>query len=82
MGLLQIKDLLDAPDFDLVAALQSHRAELQARIERLQALMHTVDSTIMHIVGEVEMSKKQLFTGFSEEKQKQYEAGDRQRPAL
>jgi DNA-binding transcriptional MerR regulator len=74
LGLLQIKDLLDSPEFDLVTALQSHREELQARIERLQALMHTVDSTIMHLVGEVEMSKKQLFTGFSEEKQKQYEA--------
>ena len=74
LGLLQIKDLLDAPDFDLVAALQSHREELQARIERLQALMTTVDSTIMHLVGEVDMSKKQLFAGFSEEKQKQYEA--------
>ena len=74
LGLLQIKDLLDAPDFDLVAALQSHREELQARIERLQTLMHTVDSTIMHLVGEIDMSKKQLFSGFSEEKQKQYEA--------
>jgi DNA-binding transcriptional MerR regulator len=74
LGLLQIKDLLDSPDFDLVTALQSHREELQARIERLQALMHTVDSTIMHLVGEIDMSKKQLFTGFSEEKQKQYEA--------
>ncbi|MBI1259241.1 MAG: MerR family transcriptional regulator [Chloroflexi bacterium] len=74
LGLLQIKDLLDAPDFDLVAALQSHRAELQTRIERLQALMTTVDSTILHLVGEIDMSKKQLFAGFSEEKQKQYEA--------
>ena len=73
LGLLQIKDLLDSPDFDLVTALQSHREELQARIERLQALMTTVDSTILHLVGEVDMSKKQLFAGFSEEKQKQYE---------
>jgi DNA-binding transcriptional MerR regulator len=74
LGLLQIKDMLDSPQFDLVTALQSHREELQARIERLQSLMTTVDSTIMHLVGEVDMSKKQLFTGFSEEKQKQYEA--------
>ena len=74
LGLLQIKDLLDSPNFDLVTALQSHREELQARIERLQALIHTVDSTILHLVGEIDMSKKQLFAGFSEEKQKQYEA--------
>ncbi len=74
LGLLQIKDLLDSPEFDLVTALQSHRDELQGRIERLQALMHTVDSTIMHLVGEVEMSNKQFFAGFSEEKQQHYEA--------
>src|SRR5690348_1905115 len=73
LGLLQIRDIIDSPEFDLVASLRSHRAELQTRIERLQALMITVDSTIMHLVGEIDMSKKQLFAGFSEEKQKQYE---------
>jgi MerR family transcriptional regulator, thiopeptide resistance regulator len=73
LGLLQIKDIVDSPDFDLVSALQSHRHALQTKIDRLQNLVQTVDSTIMHLVGEVDMSKKQLFAGFSEEKQKQYE---------
>ena len=73
LGLLQIKALLDHPDFDLVESLQMHRAALQTKIERLQTLVQTVDSTIMHLVGETDMSKKQLFSGFSEEKQKQYE---------
>jgi DNA-binding transcriptional MerR regulator len=76
LGLLQIKDVLDSADFDLVTALQSHRVVLQERIERLQSLVNTVDSTIMHLVGEVPMdNKKKLFEAFSisEEKQKQYE---------
>ncbi len=73
LGLLQIKDVLDAPDFDLVDSLQGHRDALQARIDRLQTLVHTVDSTIMHLVGEVKMSTDQIFSGFSEEKQQQYE---------
>jgi DNA-binding transcriptional MerR regulator len=76
LGLLQIKDVLDSPAFDLVSALQSHRVVLQERIERLQSLVNTVDSTIMHLVGEVPMSNnKKLFEAFnlSEEKQKQYE---------
>jgi DNA-binding transcriptional MerR regulator len=72
VGLLQIKDILDSPSFDLVTALQSHRDELAQRIERLQHLMNTVDSTIMHLVGEVNVSDDQFFAGF-EEKQKQYE---------
>ncbi|MFN8448285.1 MAG: MerR family transcriptional regulator [Anaerolineae bacterium] len=73
LGLLQIRDIVDSPDFDLVAALQSHRGILQERIDRLHSLIQTVDSTIMHLVGEVDMSQEQLFAGFSEEKQKQYE---------
>lgn len=73
LGLLQIKEIVDSPEFDLVTALRSHRHALQARIDRLQSLIETVDTTIMHLVGEVEMGKKHLFAGFSEEKQKEYE---------
>lgn len=73
LELMQIKEILDSPDFDLVAALRSHRTVLQEKITRLQNLVNTVDSTIMHLVGEVPMSKKRLFEAFSEEKQKEYE---------
>ncbi|GAB4470890.1 MAG: transcriptional activator Mta [Anaerolineae bacterium] len=73
LGLLQIKQIIDSPGFDLVTALRSHRRALQEQIDRLQGLISTIDSTIMHLVGEVEMSKKSIFAGFSEEKQKQYE---------
>ncbi|MCC6617180.1 MAG: MerR family transcriptional regulator [Anaerolineae bacterium] len=73
LGLLRIKDVLDSPDFDLLAALRSHRSVLQAKITRLQDLIGTVDSTIMHLAGEVEMSKRQMFSAFSSEQQKDYE---------
>jgi MerR family transcriptional regulator, thiopeptide resistance regulator len=73
LELAQIKDILDNKDFDLVEALRSHRAVLQQKTERLRDLIKTIDSTILHITGEVKMSKKQLFKGFSEEKQKEYE---------
>jgi MerR family transcriptional regulator, thiopeptide resistance regulator len=53
LGLLQIKEIVDHPDFDLVAALREHRHALQAKIDRMQTLIHTVDSTIMHLVGEI-----------------------------
>jgi DNA-binding transcriptional MerR regulator len=72
--LKQIKEILDSPDFDLVTALRSHRNVLQEKITRLQNLVRTVDSTIMHTTGEVKMAKKKrLFEAFSEEKQKDYE---------
>jgi DNA-binding transcriptional MerR regulator len=73
LGLLQIKEIVDSPDFDLVSALRTHRHVLQEKVRRLQNLIDTVDSTILHLVGEVGMSKKQLFAGFGDEKQKQYE---------
>jgi DNA-binding transcriptional MerR regulator len=73
LGLLQIKEILDDPGFDRVAALQSHRQAMQAKIERLRTLIETVDNTIRHLTGEVTMSKKKIFQGFSEEKQKEYE---------
>lgn len=73
LELMQIKEILDSPDFDLVAALRSHRAVLQERSRRLQKLISTVDSTIMHLAGEVDMSKKRMFEAFSDEKQKYYE---------
>jgi DNA-binding transcriptional MerR regulator len=71
--LLQIKEILDSPDFDLMSALRSHRTVLQDKIVRLKNLINTVDSTMMHVTGEINMSKKRLFEPFSEEKQKEYE---------
>jgi DNA-binding transcriptional MerR regulator len=74
VDLPQIKAILDDPDFDVVTALQQHRAALQTRMDRLQTLVQTVDTTILHHLGEVNMSKQRLFKGFSAEQQKQYEA--------
>ena len=73
VGLLQIREILDNPAFDLLAALQAHRGELEKRVARLQALMQTVDSTIMHLTGAVQVSDSRLFEAFSEAKQAEYE---------
>lgn len=73
LELAQIRDILDSPDFDLLDALRSHRAVIREKMTRLQHLINTIDSTIMHLTGEVDMSGKQLFQGFSDEQQKQYE---------
>jgi DNA-binding transcriptional MerR regulator len=73
MELMQIKDVLDSPNFDLVSALKSHRALLLDKSDRLLKLVSTVDSTIQHLQGEKTMSKRQLFEAFSDEQQKDYE---------
>lgn len=73
MELMQIKDILDSPDFDLIKALRTHRDVLQDRIARTENLIRTVDETIHHVQGEKPMSGKRLFEAFNEETQKQYE---------
>lgn len=73
LELLQIKEILDSPDFDLLSALESHRKVLADKRLRLQNLIHTVDDTIRHLSGEKPMAKRQMFEAFSDEQQKQYE---------
>lgn len=73
LELTHIKEILDSPEFDLVAALRSHRSVLNQKITRLQNLINTIDNTIMHLTGDTDMSKKQLFRAFTDEEQKQYE---------
>ncbi len=73
LELLQIRTVLDDPDFDVLTALRFHRVALETQRERLKNLIDTVDATILHLAGEHDMSKKQLFAGFSPEQQKEYE---------
>jgi DNA-binding transcriptional MerR regulator len=69
----KIKTVLEQAGFDLISALQTHRVRLQAKQLHLERLVRTVDATILHLTGEVKMSEKKIFEGFSEEKQKEYE---------
>jgi DNA-binding transcriptional MerR regulator len=75
----EIKDILDRPEFDVLNALQAHKEALQQKAVRLNRLINTVDNTILHLKGELEMNQKNFFEGFSEEKQKEYEQEARQR---
>jgi len=75
----EIHKILNDPSFDLTVALDAHRAALQQRVERLQRLIHTVDQTKMYLEGRYEMDDKEIFGGWTEEKQKEYEQEIRQR---
>jgi hypothetical protein len=45
----------------------------------LERIVKTVEKTFQHLKGEIQMSKKEYYEGFSEEKQKEYELYVRQR---
>lgn len=63
----EIRDILDAPDFDRRGALQSHLLALRKRREQLDALIGTVERTLLDEKGEIEMSDKEKFEGFKRE---------------
>ena len=64
LGLASIRELMDAPGFDRLAALQSHLAELEARRRRLDALILTVEKTIDEAKGGTPMSDREKFEAF------------------
>jgi len=72
-GLESIKEIMDGPDFDLAAALLTHRDLLEAKIERIYELITTVDKTINKLNGDTTMKDDELYRGFDEKKQKEYE---------
>lgn len=74
LPLEDIKRIMGRRDFDVLAALESHKAEIQKRITRLERLTETVNNTILYLKGHQEMSNKQIFSGFSEEQQEKYAA--------
>ncbi len=84
LPLEEIKKITSRRDFDTMQALESHRRALDQRLERLMRLIATVDTTIMDLKGEKEMSKRQLFEAFSEEEQAKYAAEAEQKydPAI
>ena len=59
-----VREILDAPGFDRAAALQSHLAALEARRQRLDALILTVEKTIDEAKGGTPMSDREKFEAF------------------
>ncbi|MFA5852710.1 MAG: MerR family transcriptional regulator [Spirochaetales bacterium] len=68
----EIKRLIGAPEFDFLAALESHKVELGKRIARLRNLSRTVENTIAYMKGETSMEKAGIFAGFTPEEEDYY----------
>ena len=63
--LKQIKRILGRADFEIIAALQSHRKVLQKNLTRTRRLIETIDKTIKHLKGTKKMKSQEMFVGFS-----------------
>ncbi|HEX3599596.1 MAG TPA: cupin domain-containing protein [Lacipirellulaceae bacterium] len=63
--LKQIRAILGQPDFEKIAALESHRQVLELNLARTRVLIETIDKTIAHLKGTKIMKTEELFHGFS-----------------
>ncbi|KAA3643483.1 MAG: MerR family transcriptional regulator [Chloroflexi bacterium] len=71
-SLSDIAKVIEQPDFDVLESLQLHKELLQGEAKRLSTLIQTIDKTIQHMKGKLEMSDAEIFEGFSEEQQELY----------
>src|ERR1700730_16596985 len=70
----EIRQVLNAPEFDRVAALRAHRERLMGEVRRYRRLLRTLDATLAALEGDSDMDDKAMYRGFSPEKQAEYEA--------
>ncbi len=63
--LKQIKRILGRRDFEIVAALESHRKVLNNDLARTRRLIATIEKTIQHLKGKKKMKTEELFAGFT-----------------
>jgi len=73
-ALEEIRQVLDAPDFDRITALTRHRAKLEAETKRYRRLVKTIDDTLAALQGATKMDEKAMYRGFDPEKQAKQEA--------
>lgn len=64
LDLRRIREILYREDFDVMAALEDHLRDLEARRTRMDALIRTVQNTISSLKGEISMTDKEKFAAF------------------
>lgn len=81
----EVRQILDDPEFDQIAALEQHRQLLHRRMERLTRLLKTIDRTIERLAEEdMTLTDEELYNGFTTEQVERYkrEAREMYDPAL
>ena len=59
-----IKEILNSPNFNRDEALRMHRKMLIEKRDKYNQMIETLDKTILHSKGELNMSNKEKFAGF------------------
>lgn len=75
----EIQKILQAPDFNMKAALKDQRKLIELKKKRLVGLIATIDKTLKKLNNEITMSDQDLYGDFSDEQMKQYAEEAKQR---
>ncbi len=62
--LMKIKEIIESPSFDRQEALIMQHNMLLEKKKRLEKMIDTIEKTIQHSKGEIQMSKQEKFEGF------------------
>jgi len=62
--LKKIKEIMESPNFDRVEALEMQKKMLCEKRKQLDTMIRTIEKTILHTKGEINMSNKEKFEGF------------------
>lgn len=72
-SLKDIQKMLMSNEFDKIKALNAHKQVLQGNIDRMHQLTNTIDKTTLHLRGTQDMTDKEIYSGFDNNKQNNYE---------
>ncbi len=64
--LKKIKEVINSPSFDRQEALRLHRKMLLEKRRRIEQMVKTIDKTLQHMKGEIQMTDEEKFEVFKE----------------
>lgn len=62
--LQKIKEMMSSPDYDRDKAMELHRKLLLDKRRRIDMMIATIEKTVRHAKGEIQMTNKEKFEGF------------------
>ncbi len=65
LKLKEVKSIINAPEFDIISALEIHHKELNKRISRYKNLMCTLENTIQKLKKKIKMKDSELYEGLN-----------------
>lgn len=72
LSLSQVQKIMSSTDFDKIEALNAHKQILERNLHHMEALVKTINKTILHLKGQIKMKDTEIFEGFETKKQKKY----------